>query len=127
MGKVTHRYVPAETKRDLPEGSKNLAMDALLMSDRLQDVADHAAFDIVDDARKEALDKGLVKTGNYVASFGVRAGAPRIFKGRPRRVAIAYNDSPHAVDLELGNNGRFGHHILFRSGLKYHSPKGMIA
>lgn len=119
------RYVPAETKKDLPKGSPYKAMDAFLMSDRVQDVAIAAAKDIAGGASAivaaEASD-----TGELARSYEVHETSPEVIDGHPRRTAIIVNNDRAATPIEFGNSRTPAHRPLQRAGEPYHTPKGTL-
>lgn len=123
------KYKPAYTRRDLPVDSKRLAMDAFLMSGRVQAVVLQVARDMADDARDLAVAKGLVDRGEYRDSFEVRPGRP-VWAGQPafpRRTAVLENTAGHAAALEWGNSQTGeGHHVMGEIQAKWHSPKAVI-
>lgn len=122
--RVKHRYVPANTRADLPKGSKNLAMDAFLMSERVADVTRlvtrHIAAEAAALAGVEAFD-----TGEYASSFEVEETTP-IWAGDPkfpRRTMRVINRDEAAAAVELGNSRVGpGKYILTRVGAPYHTP-----
>ena len=122
---VVSRYVPANRKQDLPKGSPYKAMDAFLMSDRVQDVAHAAAGDVAEDAgvivSAEATD-----TGELARSYEARADAPAIIDGNPRRTAVVVSNAAHAAAVEFGNSRSAAVHPLQRAGEPYHTPKGTL-
>lgn len=122
---VVGRYVPANTKRDLPKGSPYKAMDAFLMSDRVQDVAQEAAKDVAEDAgvivSAEATD-----TGELARSYEARADVPVVIDGNPRRTSVVVTNVAHAAAVEFGNSRSRAVHPLQRAGEPYHTPKGTL-
>ena len=125
---MTAFYRPSNTRHDLPAGSPLRAMDAFLVSQEVQDVADEAARDIARDAQNLALAEGLVRTGRYARSFDSAPGELKVLPGEypnPRRSAIVYNDVPQAVELELGMDNRAtqkpAYRILSRAAEPYQS------
>lgn len=135
MGTVTGRYVPATTRAQLSPESKNLAMDALLMSDQIATPTRRAAKDISFDAAELALAEAY-DTGQYASSFRVEESAP-IAAGSPafpRRTYRVVNDDDAAAAVEYGNvridpQGREvvmpARRILGRAGFRYHTPRGI--
>lgn len=126
-GKVEAFYRPANSRRDLPAGSGFKAMDAFLLSSRVQDVVNDVAEAIADDARALARAEGLVRSGVYSTSFGTRESEPVVLAGEhpnPRRGALVVNDAPHAASLEFGTSKARAYHVLERAAEPYRSPKG---
>lgn len=131
---VTHRYKAANTARDLPKGSPFRAMDAFLLSDRVQDVASAGAADIAEAAQRLA-EAEAYETGEYSRGFEaveippVGEGGPGgtvggiHLEGGPRRAAIVKNGTPTAAVNEFGNSRREGKHILRRAGEPWDSPQ----
>lgn len=128
-------YVPANSARDLPRGSKHRAMDAFLLSNQLADAVMDAGEDIAREARAMAIEEGVAETGEYASSFEAKPGR-LITVGppwpNPRVSVIVSNDAGDpdtgysvAADVEYGTSTRPGKRILYRAGLKYHTPKGI--
>ena len=128
-------YVPANHRRDLPKGSRHRAMDAFLLSPGLQDVVLRVAEDIAGEARAMAIQEGIAETGEYAGSFDAKPSRP-ITVGppfpNPRVSAVVTNDAGDpdtgysvAADVEYGRPGKEGRRIMYRAGLKYHTPKGI--
>lgn len=132
--KFRARYVPSHSQRQMNTArarrglkpSKMKAMDDFLMSDEVQDVSDAAAEDIAMEARAEAIEGGILETGNYSMSFDSERIPPVVAGGNPRRAAKVFNDDEAAPAVEFGNkkvgDGRW---VLTRAGQKYHTPKGI--
>lgn len=122
---VVGRYVPANRKQDLPKGSRYKAMDAFLMSGRVQDAAHAAAEDIAQEAgvivSAEATD-----TGELARSYEARADAPAVIDGNPRRTAVVVTNVAHAAAVEFGNSRSKAVHPLQRAGEPFHTPKGTL-
>lgn len=119
------RYVPAETKKDLPKGSPYKAMDAFLMSDRVRDVAHAAAKDLADDAAT-IVSAEATETGALARGYEAREDLPVVIDGHPRRVAVVVNNDPAAAPVEFGNGRARAVHPLQRAGEPYHTPKGTL-
>ena len=117
------RYVPANSRKDLPPDSKHLPMDAFLVSPRVQRVSLAAAEDIADVARRSAEAQGIFRTGVYLSSFRVSIRPPIVADGNPRAAARVENIAPHAMIVEAGSYhfGR-GRWILKRAGAQFHTP-----
>lgn len=122
---VVRRYVPAETKKDLPKGSRFKAMDAFLMSDRVQDVAHRVAEDLADDAAT-IVSAEATETGELARGYEARADTPVTIDGHPRRTAVVVNNVAHAAAVEFGNAQSRAVHPLQRAGEPYHTPKGTL-
>lgn len=118
---TTHRYVPANTKADLPKGSPYRAMDAFLLSDRVQDAADAAAKDIA----AEAAARAGKDSGELASRYDAVDGGVQSYAGNPRRTSAVVNDSPHAAADEFGNSRRAGSHTLREVGARYDTAKGV--
>ena len=128
-------YVPANHRRDLPKGSRHRAMDSFLLSPQLQDVVLRAGEDIAGEARGMAIEEGVAETGEYASSFDARVGPPLSVGPpfpNPRVSVIVSNDAGDAdtgysvaADVEYGTSTRPGKRILYRAGLKYHTPRGI--
>lgn len=130
--RVTHRYVPANTRADLPPGSKHLAMDALLMSDDVADVTRDVSRAIAVAASTLATSVG-VDTGAFVDSFYVEETTP-ILAGEfanPRRTMEVGSTDPGAPHHEFGGRRRVGaghvvdppRDILGQASRPYSSPR----
>lgn len=117
-------YRPANTSRDLPAGSPHKAMDAFLLSSRVQDVSLEAAKDIASAASDIAIAEGRTATGSYARSFKTEAIEPVLVAGNLRRAAAVYNDDRAAAPVEFGNRRvGAGRYVLFRAGQLYHTPR----
>jgi len=122
-------YVPANTRRDLPAGSRFRAMDDFLLSRQLHKPVLEAAEDVASEARALAIEGGMVDSGDFVSSFDVEAGPVLTVSDpfpNPRVTGRVTNDSDHAAAVEWGNaqtKGQ-GHRVLGRAGEKFHTPKG---
>lgn len=128
---VTYRYVAANTARDLPKGSPFRAMDAFLLSDRVQDVATAGAKDIAEAAQRLA-EAEAYETGAYSRGFEAVVTDPvgggtgdddMRLEGGPRRAAAVRNSTPTAAANEFGNSRREGKHILRRAGEPWDTPR----
>lgn len=126
-------YRPANRQRDLPHGTGTKAMDAFLMSDRIQDVSTSAAKDVETDAKELAAAEGLIESGKYVNAFDVEETVVAVDGDHPnpRRGARVTNDAgdpetgfSEAATIEFGNSKVEGRRIMRRAGAKYDSPKG---
>lgn len=129
---LTVWYQPTNTRRDLPRvpgGQRFEAVDALLLSDQIQDALLAAGDDMVDDAVQIAIGKGLVETGDYVRKFERRRGViVEISDGsyaNPRVSVDVGNTSIHSVAIEYGNaQVGAGHSVLGEVAARYDNPKG---
>jgi hypothetical protein len=129
---VTAWYAPANTRRDLPPGSKARgAMDDLLLSKQIQEPIMEAAKDMADDARELAISEGLVESGGYVSSFGHHEGEVVTVNdgsyANPRVSAVVENTDPVSPAIEFGNSRTRARRILGRVAAKHTSPKGGVS
>ena len=135
---VNQRYVPANHHGDLPRGSKFQAMDAFLLSSRVERVAMEAAVDIATIAVQMALVEAF-DTGRYAASIDVQpivvtmgvlhknpraAAAVTAHGGRPPESTDP--ESSTAAIVEFGNSRAPGRRILGRAGAPFNSMRSEI-
>lgn len=130
---VTWRYKPANTKADLRPESKNLAMDAFLLSPRLQRPTTAVAQEIALIAKATALVEASDTTA-FANAFVAAPGPPMVVGGNPRVSARVSNSDPAAAPNEFGNvrilkSGKAvefpAKRILGRSGEPFHTPRGI--
>lgn len=120
-------YKPANTQRDLPPRTGTKAMDAFLMSDRIQDVSYEASQDVVGEAERLTAALGVVESGEYISGFKVEPDHIVMASDdhpNPRRASRVVNDADHAATVEYGARNGEGMRIMRLAGAKYDSPKG---